>query len=87
MDIPNVLDQKIRLKIPPGTQEGKTFRLRGEGMPIPNSHHRGDLYIKIMLKVPVKLSGRSRALLKEIAEIEGEVTDPKPVPLSELRKR
>jgi molecular chaperone DnaJ len=87
LDIPNVLDQKIRLKIPAGTQEGKVFRLRGEGMPVPNSHHRGDMYIKIMLRVPVKLSNRSRMLLKEIAEIEGEVTEPKPIPLSELRKR
>ncbi|MDR3201472.1 MAG: molecular chaperone DnaJ [Spirochaetales bacterium] len=87
LDIPNVMDQKIRLKIPAGTQEGKVFRLRGEGMPIPNSHHRGDLYIKIMLKVPSKLSGRSRELLKQIAEIEGEVTDPKPISLAEMRKR
>jgi molecular chaperone DnaJ len=87
LEIPNVLDQKIHLKIPAGTQDGKVFRLRGEGMPLANSHHRGDLYIKIMLKVPVKLSNRSKALLREVADLEGEVTAPNPVSLAELRKR
>jgi molecular chaperone DnaJ len=81
------MDKKIRLKIPAGAQEGKVFRLRGEGMPVVNSHHRGDLYIKIQLQVPTKLSSRSKALLKEIADLEGENTEPKPVPLSELHKR
>ncbi|MDR1625466.1 MAG: molecular chaperone DnaJ [Spirochaetia bacterium] len=86
LDIPNVMGQKIRLKIPAGTQEGKVFRVRGEGMPSPNSHHRGDLYIHIMLKVPTRLSSRSRALLREVAELEGDAAEPKPVSIAEFRK-
>jgi molecular chaperone DnaJ len=88
LDISNVMDKKIRLKIPSGTQEGKIFRLRGEGMPLFNdAHHRGDMYIKIMIQVPTRLSGRAKSLLKEIADIEGEVTEPKPLTLAELRKK
>jgi molecular chaperone DnaJ len=87
LNIPNVMGQKIRLKIPAGTQEGKVFRLRGEGMPILNSHHRGDLYIHIVIKVPTKLSSRSRALLKEIADLEGDTADPQPVGIAEFRKK
>ncbi len=86
--VTNLEDKKIRLKIPPGTQEGKIFRLRGEGFPYVGSPgRRGDMYIKIMIRIPTRLSGRSKALLKELAEIEGEITEPKPVTLAELRSR
>lgn len=88
LQVVNLDDKKIRLKIPAGTQEGKIFRLRGEGIPFVGSPvRRGDMYIKIMIRVPTRLSGRSKSLLKEIAEIEGEVTEPKPIPLAELRNR
>ncbi len=86
--VTNLEDRKIRLKIPPGTQEGKVFRLRGEGFPaVGNPGRRGDMYIKIMIRIPTRLSSRSKALLKELSEIEGEISDPQPVSLSELRSR
>jgi molecular chaperone DnaJ len=87
LDISNVLDKKIRLKIPPGTQEGKVFRLRGEGMPVAGAHHRGDMYVRIIVRVPTHLSSRAKTLLKEISELEGETTDPRPVSIQELHQR
>ncbi len=86
--VENLEEKKIRLKIPSGTQNGKILRLRGEGVPfINNPSHRGDLYIKIMVRIPTKISGRAKSLLKEFSELEGENREPKPVPLSELREQ
>jgi len=42
------------------------------------------MYIKIMVKIPTKLSGREKDLLRDLAQIQGEEESPEPVPLSEL---
>jgi molecular chaperone DnaJ len=79
----STLDNKtIKVKIPPGTQNGKLLRIRDEG--VPSGGRRGNLYIKMMVQVPSKLSKRGRELLEELAKVEGEVSSPKPIPLSEL---
>lgn len=78
-------DKKIKVKVPPGTQNGRTLRVRGEGIPYThNPNRRGDLFIKILVQIPSKLSSRARDLLKELADIQGEVESPDPVPLSDL---
>lgn len=79
-------EKKIKLKIPAGTQNGKILRIRNEGVPhLHNAQQRGDIYIKISVTVPTKLSGKAKTLLKELSEIEGEEKQPQPVPLSQLR--
>ncbi len=79
-------DKKIKLKVPSGTQNGRTLRVRGEGVPFThNSNRRGDLYLKILVQIPAKLSSRAKDLLKELSEVQGEVESPGPVPLSDLR--
>ncbi|ADK82295.1 molecular chaperone DnaJ [Sediminispirochaeta smaragdinae] len=79
-------DKKLKLKIPAGTQNGKILRIKNEGVPyLHNNAKKGDLYIKIMIEVPKKLSLRSKQLLKELADIEGENGTPQPVSLSSLR--
>jgi len=78
-------EKKIKVKIPPGTQNGKILRVKNEGVPyLHNSNRRGDMYIKIMVKIPTKLSGREKDLLRDLAQIQGEEESPEPVPLSEL---
>ena len=42
------------------------------------------MYIKIMVMIPTKLSGREKDLLKDLAKIQGNEESPEPVPLSEL---
>ncbi|MCR4940562.1 MAG: molecular chaperone DnaJ [Treponemataceae bacterium] len=78
-------DKKIKLKIPAGTQHGKLLRLRDEGVPYTGSSRKGDLYIKILVQIPQRVSSKTRSLLEEIARLEGENTTPRLMSLSELR--
>jgi curved DNA-binding protein len=56
------------LRIPPETQSGKTFRLKGQGMPfLKDPQNHGDLYAKVRVKVPENLSERERELFTELA--------------------
>jgi molecular chaperone DnaJ len=77
------LDGKtIKVKVPPGIQNGKMLRLRDEG--VPSGGRRGNLYIKLIVQIPVRLSKRGRDLMEELSRTEGETDSPKPIPLSEL---
>jgi len=77
------LDSKtIKVKVPPGIQNGKMLRIREEG--IPSGSQRGSLYIKLMVQIPEKLSRRGRELLEEYAKVEGQNDSPAPIPLSQL---
>lgn len=78
-------DRKIKLKVPAGTPHGKMLRLRDEGVPYQGSSRKGDLYIKLLVQVPARLSSKAKSLLEEVARIEGENDSPKLMPLSELR--
>ena len=60
------------LKIPPETQNGKVFRLRGKGMPrLESRHQRGDLLAEIRVVLPDHLSEQERRLFQELADIRG----------------
>lgn len=78
-------EKKIKLKIPAGTQNGKILRVRDEGVPGTANSRKGDLYLKIMVRVPKKMSGKARDLLEEFARIEGDSAFIDPMPLSELQ--
>jgi molecular chaperone DnaJ len=82
------LDQKtVRVSIPAGTQNGRVLRLKGEGIPeLHSSSRRGDMYVKIVIRIPTKLSAKARELLKELAASNGEDGSPRPIPLSELKQ-
>jgi molecular chaperone DnaJ len=75
----------IKVKIPPGIQNGKLLRIRDEG--VPSGGRRGNLYIKLMVRIPAKLSKRGKELMEELSKVEGEETAPKPIPLSELSEQ
>ena len=67
------LDGKISLKIPSGTQSNKTFRLKNHGMPnLRYSSRKGDLYVKISIQVPTKLSKEQKDSLIQFAKSCGE---------------
>jgi molecular chaperone DnaJ len=63
------LDGSIRMKIPPGTQPDRDFRVKGKGMPNVHTSRSGDLYIKILIEVPTKLSERQKELLREFGRL------------------
>ena len=76
--------KKIKVSVPAGTQNGKMLRVREEGVPVAGGR-RGDLYLKILVQVPQKLSKRGREILEQLRESEGEEGEPQPVKLSELK--
>lgn len=79
-------DKKIEFKLPAGTQNGKLLRVKGEGVPVINSNKKGDLYIKIMIQIPVKLNTKQKELMEDFRRYENATTSPQPVPLSSLSR-
>lgn len=67
VDVPT-LDGHVTVKVPPGTQHGKTMRVRERGAPRPRGG-QGDLLVTIEVKVPQKLSKKERDLLEQFAAI------------------
>jgi molecular chaperone DnaJ len=66
------LSGKVKMKIPEGTQSGKTFRLRAQGLPHVNSSYSGDLFVKVHVITPTKLNSQERALLQKLAEFDSD---------------
>jgi curved DNA-binding protein len=63
--------RSLRLKIPPMTQGGQVFRLKGHGMPkIGKAEERGDLYATVDVQLPTQLSPEERAHYEALAELE-----------------
>lgn len=63
------LDGLATLKIAPGTESGKIFRLRDKGVPAVDGGRPGDLHVKVRLETPRNLSGAQRKKLKEFMDI------------------
>jgi curved DNA-binding protein len=63
--VPTV-DGKVSMTIPPGTQSGQTFRLRGKGMPIGVASH-GDMLVTTRVVVPTRLTEKEKRLFEELA--------------------
>src|SRR5436189_5557986 len=64
------LEGNARLKLPPGTQGGQRFRLRGRGLP-GVSGQRGDLYVVAQIALPKKLTEREREIWEQLARLHG----------------
>ncbi|MDO5530646.1 molecular chaperone DnaJ [Sutterella sp.] len=59
------LDGESRITLPEGTQNGKTFRLRGKGISNLRTHQPGDLYLHIVVETPVNLSSKQKQMLRD----------------------
>ena len=62
------LSGRINMKIPEGTQNGKQFRLKGKGMPVYGTSSYGDLYVKIQVKLPDKLTSEQKELVIKLRD-------------------
>ena len=83
--IPSLDGKRIELKIPAGTASGKLLRIRGAGVPFTGSPDRkGDLYVKIIVQIPTKISGKQRDLLQQYLELDGATTSPQLLNISSL---
>ena len=72
------LDGKIRMRIPPGSQPGRVFRLKGRGVPQLKGGGRGDQRVKIQVEVPVYMTPEQRKLLERYLSAE-EAHDQNPI--------
>jgi len=70
IEVPTV-HGKVMLKVPAGTQTGKTFRLKGKGAPNVRGYGQGDQHIQVRVITPTKLTDRQKELLREFNEIDG----------------
>ena len=69
VDVPTLGGKKLALKIPAETQNGKVFRLGGQGIPHLNGNGKGDLFAKVNVVLPSKLSDREKELFQELKTI------------------
>jgi len=63
------LKGKLRLKIPPESQNGQLFRLAGKGMPHLGDSTRGDLFVKMKVVLPTSLNPREKELFEQLRKI------------------
>jgi molecular chaperone DnaJ len=61
-------NRRVVLKIPAGTQSGTTFRIKGQG--VEKGEKRGDQLVKVVVKLPDKLTDEGREALEKLVEIE-----------------
>jgi len=67
LEVPT-LDGDVTIKIPPESQSGRVFRLRDKGVKPVRGGARGDLFCKVMIETPVKLSAEQRELVRRLDE-------------------
>ncbi|MBO5670205.1 MAG: molecular chaperone DnaJ, partial [Clostridia bacterium] len=62
------LEGDVNLKIPEGTQYGQTMRIRDKGVVDPNGRGKGDMYVRVIVEIPKKLSEKQKKILREFDE-------------------
>jgi molecular chaperone DnaJ len=72
VEIPT-LRGRVEMTIPEGTQSGKVFRLRGQGLPVLEGRRRGDQMVRVFVETPRKLTERQKELLREFESIDQEL--------------
>lgn len=75
VDIPT-LEGKVKMKVPPGTQSGKAFRLRGKGIEVFGGAGKGDQLVTVVVEVPEQITKKQRQLIEELARELGEDVQP-----------
>jgi len=74
VEIPT-LEGNETLKIPAGTQPGEVFRIKGKGLRDLDGRRKGDLFVKIDVRVPEDLSKDQKSLLRQFADSRGETLE------------
>jgi curved DNA-binding protein len=68
LSIPTLEDKTLKLRIPPGTRPGTKMRMSGHGLPVMKKKKKGDLYVKIQIEMPKKLTAEQKKLIQELAD-------------------
>jgi molecular chaperone DnaJ len=72
VNIPTV-SGTVALSVPPGTQSGQIFHLRGRGLPRVNTSGTGDLHVRVQLWTPERLTEREEQLIQELSKVQKSV--------------
>ena len=83
----DTIDGKVKWTLPPGTQTGATFRLRGRGIPGLHGRGRGDQLVTVHIETPQRLTPDQRAALEAYAKAMGEGSPPPPKGFFDKRKK
>ena len=75
-EVPTIDNGRTRVKIPPGTQSGRRFRLANKGMPVLRSKQTGDMYVQVVVETPQNLTKKQRELLTEFEKLSSQETQP-----------
>jgi len=86
IDVPS-LNGTRGLKIPPGTQYGSVFRIKGQGLPDIRTHRTGDELVQITIETPTRLNAKQQELLREFAKTENKSVSPKSTSFFEKLKK
>jgi molecular chaperone DnaJ len=70
VELPTPNGETVRVKVPSGSTDGKTLRVKGRGAPKPNGSGSGDLLARLRIAVPSKLSKQEREALERLQEIQ-----------------
>ena len=86
IDVPSLNGRK-GLKIPPGTQYGSIFRIKGQGLPDIRTSRTGDELVQIIIETPKKLNTKQQELLREFAKTENKTVSPQSTKFFEKVKK
>lgn len=86
IEIPT-LSEKVKLKIPAGTQTNTYFRLKGKGVPRLRGYGTGDQHVKVVVVTPTNMSEQQKQLLREFGGLIGESTHEHQASLFERMKK
>lgn len=75
LEVPT-LEGTVKMKVPAGTQSGKTFRLREKGLKHPQEERVGDLLVTVIVETPTDLNSKQKKLLEEFAALSEEANTP-----------
>jgi len=75
IEVPTLVD-KVAVKVPPGTQTGKVFRLKNKGIANVKGYGIGDENVRVVVETPTSLTARQKELLAEFAKLSGDDAHP-----------
>ena len=69
ISISTIYDKQLSLKIPPGTKPGTKMRLSGHGLPDMKESKKGDLYVRVHIKIPQQLNQEQKKAVEKLAAV------------------
>ncbi len=77
--VPTIEGNDVSVEIPAGIQSGTMLRLKGKGIPVLQGRGTGDMYLRVVVEIPKRLSLKAKGLMKDLASELKETTKPEPM--------